>query len=106
MRASKRLPRRVVLSKAKVPQTADLILAWLVAEDDGARKHITNALTKQSESLETVKASLQGIEFMSACLSSADVCHRATRIDRERRGRSYGDEGDAVYSHSMSMISS
>ncbi|KAI9887346.1 MAG: hypothetical protein M1823_000862 [Watsoniomyces obsoletus] len=40
-------------------QTADLILAWLVAEDDGARKHINSSLTKQGESLEAVKASLQ-----------------------------------------------
>ncbi len=43
-----------------VLQTIDVILAWLVAEDDGARKKIRSLLADRDETLNDVKATLQG----------------------------------------------
>ena len=43
-----------------VLQTIDVILAWLAAEDDGARTKIQTLLADRDESLEDVKATLQG----------------------------------------------
>ncbi|GME36832.1 hypothetical protein GTA08_BOTSDO09967 [Neofusicoccum parvum] len=40
-------------------QTIDVILAWLVAEDGGARKRIIELLADRDESLKDVKATLQ-----------------------------------------------
>jgi len=42
-------------------QTIDVILAWLVAEDDGASKRIQSLLADRDESLAVVKATIQGI---------------------------------------------
>ncbi|KAI9880787.1 MAG: hypothetical protein M1830_000223 [Pleopsidium flavum] len=41
-------------------QTIDVILAWLVAEDDGAKRRIEDLLADHNESLSVVKATLQG----------------------------------------------
>jgi beta-catenin-like protein 1 len=41
-------------------QTIDVILAWLVAEDDGASKRIQSLLADRDESLAVVKATIQG----------------------------------------------
>lgn len=38
----------------------DVILAWLVAEDDGARKKIESLLADRDEDLSLIKATLQG----------------------------------------------
>ena len=43
-----------------VLQTIDVILAWLVAEDDGARRRIKELLADRDEGLGDVKATLQG----------------------------------------------
>lgn len=43
-----------------VLQTLDVILAWLVAEDDGARKNVQGLLADRDESLRDVKGTLQG----------------------------------------------
>ena len=43
-----------------VLQTIDVVLAWLVAEDDGARIKIETLLADRDESLKDVKATLQG----------------------------------------------
>ncbi|KAI1655490.1 DUF1716-domain-containing protein [Daldinia decipiens] len=40
-------------------QTLDVVLAWLVAEDNGARKTIQRLLADRDETLATVKATLQ-----------------------------------------------
>ena len=40
-------------------QTLNLILAWLVAEDRGARQHIVSALAERDEDLSTLKGSLE-----------------------------------------------
>lgn len=40
-------------------QTIDVVLAWLVAEDDGARKKIQASLADRDETFEVIKASLQ-----------------------------------------------
>lgn len=37
-----------------------MILAWLVAEDDGAKKKIQDLLTDRDENLGTIKMTLQG----------------------------------------------
>ncbi|KAI4179187.1 MAG: hypothetical protein L6R41_007989 [Letrouitia leprolyta] len=41
-------------------QTGDVIFAWLVAEDGGAKKRIQELLAERDESLEVIKATLQG----------------------------------------------
>ena len=41
-------------------QTTDIILAWLVAEDDGASKRIQSLLADRDESLSVIKATIQG----------------------------------------------
>lgn len=41
-------------------QTTDIILAWLVAEDDGASKRIKSLLADRNESLSVIKATIQG----------------------------------------------
>ncbi len=40
-------------------QFTDVILAWLVAEDDGARKKIEASLADRDESFDTIKATIQ-----------------------------------------------
>jgi beta-catenin-like protein 1 len=42
-------------------QTIDVILAWLVAEDDGASKRIQTLLADRDESLAVLRATLQGM---------------------------------------------
>ncbi|KAL8950279.1 MAG: hypothetical protein Q9222_003683 [Ikaeria aurantiellina] len=42
-------------------QTADVVLAWLVAEDAGAKGRIRGLLADRDESLEVVRATLQGV---------------------------------------------
>jgi beta-catenin-like protein 1 len=44
-------------------QSIDVILAWLVAEDDGASKRIQSLLADHDESLAVVKATIQGELF-------------------------------------------
>lgn len=43
-----------------VLQTVDVILAWLVAEDDGAKRKIETRLLERNDSLRNVKSTLQG----------------------------------------------
>lgn len=40
-------------------QTIDVVLAWLIAEDDGAMKKIQTSLADRDETFEVIKASLQ-----------------------------------------------
>ena len=47
-------------------QTIDVILAWLIAEDDGARRRIQELLGDYDESLSVVKATLQGEKSLSS----------------------------------------
>lgn len=44
-------------------QTIDVILAWLVAEDDGAGKRISELLRVRDESLGTIRATIQGNSY-------------------------------------------
>ncbi|KAL9066891.1 MAG: hypothetical protein Q9157_006994, partial [Trypethelium eluteriae] len=39
--------------------TVDVVLAWLVAEDDGARQRIVTLLAERDEALQDVKKTLQ-----------------------------------------------
>jgi beta-catenin-like protein 1 len=41
-------------------QTTDIILAWLIAEDDGASRRIQNLLAGRDESLSVIRATIQG----------------------------------------------
>ena len=43
-----------------VPQTVDLILAWLVAEDNGSRVRIEALLAEKDQTLTDIKTTLQG----------------------------------------------
>ena len=42
-------------------RTADVVLAWLVAEDEGAKKWIQGLLADRDESLDVVRATLQAM---------------------------------------------
>lgn len=42
-------------------QMTDLILAWLCAEDDGARKKIGDALEEQKLGLQSIRKTLRGM---------------------------------------------
>lgn len=48
-------------------QTADVVLAWLVAEDAGAKKKVQALLAERDESLEVVRGSLQGMFIIGTC---------------------------------------
>lgn len=41
-------------------QTADVVLAWLVAEDEGARRRVEGLLGERDEGLEVLRGTLQG----------------------------------------------
>jgi hypothetical protein len=41
-------------------QLIDVILAWLVAEDDGAKKKIVSILSDRDEDLSLIRSTLQG----------------------------------------------
>jgi len=43
------------------PQIADIILAWLAAEDDGARNRITELLQKSNQTLKNVASTLEEV---------------------------------------------
>ncbi|KAL8785163.1 MAG: hypothetical protein Q9213_003509 [Squamulea squamosa] len=53
-------------------QTADVVLAWLVAEDEGARKRIQGLLGERDEELEVVRATLQE-QLRSVDVSAEDT---------------------------------
>lgn len=50
-----RYGRRLTRSK-----TVDIILAWLIAEDDGAKKKITALLADRDEDLSVIRHNIQG----------------------------------------------
>ena len=64
-----------------VLQTVDVILAWLAAEDDGARNKIQELLGDRDEGLGDVKATLQGSSpaIYHDKLAEADIMHRTTQ---------------------------
>lgn len=64
-----------------VLQTVDVILAWLVAEDDGARSRIQSLLADRDESLKDVEATLQS----SSAPRPAETCFDANSIHRSAR---------------------
>lgn len=43
-----------------VAKTIDVILAWLIAEDDGAKKKVVSLLADRDEDLSLVRGTLQG----------------------------------------------
>ncbi|EEH18810.2 hypothetical protein PABG_01129 [Paracoccidioides brasiliensis Pb03] len=53
------LSRRLDAGLFCFQQTIDVILAWLVAEDDGAKSKINTLLSDHDENLEVIKATLQ-----------------------------------------------
>ena len=50
-----------------VLQTVDVILAWLVAEDDGARKRLAALFQEKSEDFSSIKSTLQGMTPVVQC---------------------------------------
>lgn len=51
-------------------QLIDVILAWLVAEDDGAKKKIVSILSDRDEDLSLIRNTLQGkLIFFIICLA-------------------------------------
>ena len=45
---------------ADLLQTIDVILAWLIAEDDGAKGKIVSLLADRDEDLSLIRGTLQG----------------------------------------------
>lgn len=45
---------------ADLLQTIDVILAWLIAEDDGAKRKIVSLLADRDEDLSLIRGTLQG----------------------------------------------
>lgn len=41
-------------------QTIDVILAWLIAEDDGAKRKVVALLADRDEDLSLIRGTLQG----------------------------------------------
>ena len=56
-----------------VLQTVDLILAWLVAEDDGSRSRIEKLLAEKGEILSGIKLTLQGSLYTSISLGAPQI---------------------------------
>lgn len=44
-------------------QTVDVVLAWLVAEDEGAKERVKALLGERDEGLEVVRGTLEGMEL-------------------------------------------
>jgi beta-catenin-like protein 1 len=42
----------------------DVILAWLIAEDDGAKRRIVKGLADRDEDLSVIRATLQGMPIL------------------------------------------
>ncbi|MCJ1403856.1 hypothetical protein MMC11_007079 [Xylographa trunciseda] len=55
-------------------QSIDTILAWLIAEDDGAREHVQQILADRDETFETIKSTLQEqLDGMNASAEEEDA---------------------------------
>jgi len=50
-------------------QTIDVILAWLIAEDDGAKKKVVALLADRDEDLSLVRGTLTGMYYSREVLS-------------------------------------
>lgn len=71
-----------------VLQTVDVILAWMVAEDDGARTKVQALLADKDESLKDVQATLQGKAIPTSLYAArSDPECRATRRHERKLGR-------------------
>ena len=55
-----RTPQSPLLPPLLTAQTIDVILAWLIAEDDGAKSRIQEIFADRDEDLSLVKATLEG----------------------------------------------
>jgi beta-catenin-like protein 1 len=60
-------------------QTIDVILAWLIAEDDGAGERIRDLLADRDESLAVIRVTLQGEFFLSWQLA---ITHRLLCVEQ------------------------
>ena len=90
-----------------VLQTVDVILAWLVAEDDGARRKI-QALADREDIFKDIRATLQGRSFMLfEGEHNADQTRRTNRHHEcKPRGRpEFIVEGYAQHTHEASNLS-
>jgi beta-catenin-like protein 1 len=85
-------------------QTTDIILAWLVAEDDGAFKRIQTLLADRDESLSVIKATIQGMLLHLLQLTLLTTFRATGHHDRCRnRGRA-NDAGYAGHTGSVPYI--
>lgn len=74
-----------------VLQTVDVILAWLVAEDDGARRKIRELLKDRDESFKDLKTTLQG-SLSKALLRD----HRLTKLPEQLNSMNTSPEDQDV----------
>ena len=61
--------------KLKLSKAVDVILAWLVAEDEGAKSKIQDVLSDRDETLQDLRATLQGTP-----VSKVDHTQRAATL--------------------------
>lgn len=57
-----------------VAQTIDVILAWLIAEDDGAKKKVIALLADRDEDLSLIRGTLQGKSSNILGVSDTNPC--------------------------------
>lgn len=84
-------------------QTIDVILAWLIAEDDGAKKKVVALLADRDEDLSLVRGTLQG-KFQPYPAVHKANWYRTTRRPRRGRTRPEGFQGYAQHLAAVLVI--
>lgn len=65
-----------------------MILAWLVAEDDGAKKKVVSLLADRDEDLSLVRGTLQGkISLWSGVIASLTLTEQLEGLEDEDQGQ-------------------
>lgn len=85
-------------------QTIDVILAWLVAEDQGAETRIRQLLAERDEKLSVLRTTIQGTQYSFSCpfVFQKLTCCRTTRYNgRTRDGRG---EDDTWYAGDIAAV--
>lgn len=68
-------------------QTIDVILAWLIAEDDGAKKKVVALLRDRDEDLSLVRGTLQGKFDLFSMVSTLTGIEQLDGLGEEEQGQ-------------------
>jgi beta-catenin-like protein 1 len=68
-------------------QTIDVILAWLIAEDDGAKKKVVALLADRDEDLSLVRGTLQGKFDLCSMVSTLTGIEQLDGLGEEEQGQ-------------------